>query len=186
MVYNIKTDEDVKVIETFITAPEFTSTNSILADTQNKLNTFNFDYHLQNKQRNEIHIFEFNKFVEKHAINIKVSGHEEMRNLISTLKTGKNVVHKHTELLYNKRYEDHTQIKTAKLLSETTQDFFSNPGDNYKTKDLKKMGEEQEKILEITLKTHTCKNEIEYQKYYELKKSATKIKNLVDKDSDFD
>ena len=48
------------------------------------------------------------------------------------------------------------------------------------------MGEEQEKILELALKSYKCKSESDYQKYYELKKSATKIKNLVDKDSDFD
>lgn len=169
LVYNIKNNENLEIIQPIIKEAEVNT--PILINTQKNLTHFNFDTHLQNNKKLEIHIFEFNTFMEKYANSIKLS---------------QNPVYQHTYLLYNRQYENHVHIKSASLLSETTQEFFGNPGDKYKTKDLKKMGEEQEKILEMTLKTHTFKNEPDYQKYYELKKTATKIKNLVDKDSDFD
>ena len=184
LVYNIKNNEHLEIVETFIKE----SDTNVPLNSENHVMKFDFDSHLQNNKKTEVHIFEFNTLLEKHAQNnIKVNKQDEIAHVIDTsLKLSQNVVHKHVELLYNKQYEDHIQIKTAALLTETAQDFFSNPGDKYLTKNIKRMGEEQEKILNLTLKSHRFKDDIEYQKYYELKKSAIKIKNLVDKDSDFD
>lgn len=91
-------------------------------------------------------------------------------------------MHQHTRLLFNKTYKDFSSIKTATHLAESSQDFFANSGNRYLMNDLKKMAIEQEKILTVTLKNNTFKNEIEFQKYYELKQSAIKVKNMIYQD----
>lgn len=185
LVYNIKEETEADFLHFF-----FKLENSEIVavqDAKEKLRDFNFNSHLENNKKNEIHIFETNELILRHAKKVEIFENGKKVEVVDlTVSMTKNPVYQHVNLLFNRRYKDFSNIKTATHLSETIQDFFSNPGTKYATKDLKKMAVQQENVLEKTLQSNTFTKESEYQKYYELKISAQKVKKLVDKDSYLD
>ena len=122
LVYNIKNNEHLEIVETFIKE----SDTNVPLNSENHVMKFDFDSHLQNNKKTEVHIFEFNTLLEKHAQNnIKVNPLDENFNIAATsIKTIQNPVYQHAYLLHNRRYENHTRREISVIVIRNYARFF--------------------------------------------------------------